>query len=228
MQRRTDRTQYTIRIFNPNDIQPSLQYDLNQLVYESLNIDFPNRNDSEKGALMLRTSKTRVNPNRAVDGTAFNRKQAFARPIGIVALSGGAKPKPVMYITTADNASSKYPWILGSLERQAKLHRDSLLGRDLVSHRNRWLGLCSIHPEIRQAFYDQRAPATSLVAQFMSRALATANPGQQCSTWPASEEFFFREMLTSSGFTPGAETVPTRMFGHLTEPVDLAQYTLAT
>src|SRR5260221_10373915 len=125
-------------------LSSSQNADLDDLLYHSIAYDFPNRSVQELTTLTDTISGKRENLNRNVGGGLLRKGQRYAHETTVIAFD--KSEKPVAYLSTADNASSRRPFPLGRLEIEAKLRINSLINK-----RWHWFGMRAVDPALINA-----------------------------------------------------------------------------
>lgn len=163
------------------------------LIIRSIDTDYPNLSLAPWHQFVSEAAKTLGDPNAGVGTSLLRGGQSFARPLNILAKRNG---KAIAHLPIADNVSSRYPTVVGALERRAKLSLDH---ESLIGRRYLWLGYAAMSSEVREQIAtspDDMNPLDYIIAI----AVRTRDSRQPVVAYPWDEETAWRTELTSLGF----------------------------
>lgn len=193
---------YTYRVVSGRrELTAAQASDITSLSVASVRQDYPDRRPEELEALAREAELTRLNPNKGVGGNLLRRHQAYARPVGVLAINDGELQA---YLPVADNASSQKPFPLGSLERQAKLRLTEVGDEDFIGHRYMWLGHAALSERLREDMQGQGPKIVNPVDVMMTLAARNKDERQPVSAYPWAYEGLWKAQLHSAGLSPAA------------------------
>lgn len=205
---RTSELRYAV--VGSKDINGRLQRDFDNLLWESLHIDFDGHPDDDLFSLAARLSRNRFNPNRAVREGDMRAGQRFGRVVMALAIHDGELVAAVPYAhnVSADGHNSlpkPADAALQHAERFAKLYAPfgRLHGKPLVESRYGWFGQTALSAEARWNIRESGGEAFNVVDGLMTAVRIKTRPHdkQPASVYLYSEEKAMRLAVEANGFT---------------------------
>jgi hypothetical protein len=205
---------YRFQIIKPEDLNTSLNREIDPLVYTSLEIDY-DRTEDELLYATDEASRTRLDPDRAFGGPLLKRRQSFSEARNILAYQDDIL---VGILPTANNASSgRHPLAGGLVEQRLKLSRP-----ELVASKYRWVGLRARSSEQEPEAGEEYDPSLFYMIDMLGYLAAKQGSGKQpFSAYPHFDpshgggEKLWPETLASWGLqrNKSRPTEPIRLFG---------------
>lgn len=197
----------TYSVVRSRDLSEEDHDTIDRLLWESLSIDYPDLTSRQIGSLIIRSSRNRRDPNKAVGGRDLRAHQAYAGAKFIMAHDGTELVAGVPFANNASNHMHRnIPLALdraaGTAERFAKLHIPigRLHGKPLISSRYGWFGLAGFSAEVHHDIRTDTANRFTVVHGLIASAALNAHPHQPASAYPYSEELAWKKGLAGAGF----------------------------
>jgi len=207
------------RVLPRKKITAPISAQIDDLIRESVKIDFPERRQQDVEFLVREASKSRKHPNLEVGNSLSLKRQLFARPLSVLAMYGS---QPIAHFPVVDNASTRKPALVGLPEMWAKLYNAEGERGGKPYIQSRWFrpGLVALNGLARQMLSRTPDGDPSFLDMMALLAAESRDARQPVAIYPWEGETALLDALPGMGFTQ--DDSPARKvyaFGPAVSPV---------